>query len=77
MDKMVYVLPTLAVGLLAATGVGEKRKTLLKKANYYQQKRRLRMRFSRNTIEGMKYYVYGLRYPKTKKYFYIEKLKRK
>ena len=31
------------------------------------------MRFSRNTIEGMKYYVYGLRYPKTKKYFYIGK----
>ena len=31
------------------------------------------MRFSRKTIEGMKYYVYGFRYPGTKNYFYIGK----
>ena len=31
------------------------------------------MRFSRKTIEGIKYYVYGLRYPETEIYFYIGK----
>ena len=31
------------------------------------------VRFSRNTIDKIKYYVYGFRYPGTKKYFYIGK----
>ncbi len=31
------------------------------------------MRFSRKTVEGIKYYVYGFRYPGTNQYFYIGK----
>ena len=31
------------------------------------------MKFSRKTIEGIKFYVYGLRYPGKKQYFYIGK----
>ena len=38
-DKMVYVLPTLAVGLLAATGVGEKQEDIAKKSKLLSAKK--------------------------------------
>ena len=38
-DKMVYVLPTLAVGLLAATGVSEKREDIAKKSKLQSAKK--------------------------------------